>query len=93
MNNILTGDPPSVASPSYSSGTSDLPLLGETIDANLRRAVARFPDREAVVDVATQRRLTYRQVDDAVDAVARGMMARGVTKGDRVGLWAPNCLE
>ncbi len=93
MTDIRAGEQPSVATPSYSSGTSALPLLGETIDANLRRTVANFPDREAVVDVATRRRLTYRQVDDAVDDLARGMMARGVAKGDRVGLWAPNCLE
>ncbi len=78
---------------SYVSGTSDKPLLGETIDANLRSAVARFPDLEAVVDVATQRRLTYREVDDAVEAVARGLLARGVAIGVRVGIWAPNCLE
>jgi fatty-acyl-CoA synthase len=78
---------------SYASGTSGKPLLGETIDANLRRAVASFGDREAVVDVATERRLSYREVDEAVDAVARGLLARGVAVGDRVGIWAPNCLE
>jgi fatty-acyl-CoA synthase len=78
---------------SYVSGTSDKPLLGETIDANLRRAVARFGDREAVVDAATERRLTYRELDEAVEAVARGLLARGIAAGDRVGIWAPNCLE
>jgi fatty-acyl-CoA synthase len=78
---------------SYASGTSSAPLLGETIDANLRRAVARFADRDAVVDLATDRRLTYAELDDAVEAVARGLLARGVERGDRVGIWAPNCLE
>jgi fatty-acyl-CoA synthase len=78
---------------SYVSGTSDKALLGDTIDANLRAAVARFGDRDAVVDVATQRRLSYRDVDDAVEAVARGLLARGVATGDRVGIWAPNCVE
>ena len=78
---------------SYASGTSTTPLLGETIDANLRRAVARFGDREALVDVATGRRLSYRELDEAVDAVARGLLARGIAPGDRVGIWAPNCLE
>jgi fatty-acyl-CoA synthase len=48
---------------SYVSGTSDKPMLGETIDANLRRAVASFADREAVVDVATERRCSYRELD------------------------------
>jgi fatty-acyl-CoA synthase len=78
---------------SYSSGTSTVPLIGETIDQNLRRAVATHPDREAVVDVAAGRRLTYSQVDAAVDEVARGLAARGIAAGDRVGIWAPNCLE
>jgi len=78
---------------SYVSGTSDQPLLGETIDANLRRAVARFGDREAVIDMAAGRRLSYREVDAALDGVARGLLARGVATGDRGGIWAPNCLE
>ncbi|MBE7189013.1 AMP-binding protein [Jatrophihabitans endophyticus] len=80
-------------SASYVSGTSSVPLLGETIDANLRRAVASWGEREAVVDVAGGHRLTYRELDDAVDALARGLMGRGVATGDRVGIWAPNCLE
>ncbi len=81
-----------VNSASYASGTSDKPLLGETIDANLRRAVASHPDREAVVDVATGQRLTYSELDAAVEQVARGLLARGVQRGDRVGIWAPNCI-
>src|SRR3954447_12485904 len=80
-------------SASYSCGTSSSPLLGETIDANLRRSVARFPDREAVVDVPAGRRMTYTEVDAAVDELARGLLARGVAPADRVGIWAPNCVE
>src|SRR3954453_8155451 len=78
---------------SYSSGTSSVPLLGETIDANLRRAVERFGDREALVDVPASRRLTYAQLDAAVDELARGLLARGIERGDRVGIWAPNCAD
>jgi fatty-acyl-CoA synthase len=78
---------------SYSSGPADTPLLGETIDANLRRVVARFGEREAVVDAATGRRLSYTDLHGAVDEVARGLMARRVGRGDRVGIWAPNCIE
>jgi fatty-acyl-CoA synthase len=78
---------------SYASGTSDVPLLGETIGANFERAVARFGDREALVDCATQRRWTYSELDVEVDEVALGLMALGVAKGDRVGIWAPNCAE
>jgi fatty-acyl-CoA synthase len=78
---------------SYASGTSAQPLLGETIDANLRRAVERFGEREAVVDVAAGRRLTYRQFDTEIERVARGLLALGIAKGDRVGIWAPNCAD
>jgi len=78
-------------SSSYSNGPSTVPLLGETIDANLRRAVARFPDREALVDLPAGRRLTYADVDAEVEQLARALLARGIARGDRVGIWAPNC--
>jgi len=82
-----------VSALSYASGASAAPLLGQTIDANLRSAVTRFPDREALVDVPTGRRFTYAELDAAVDVLARGLLARGIAKGDRVGIWAPNCAE
>ena len=78
---------------SFASGTSQTPLLEETIDANLRRTVSTWPDREAVVDVAAGVRLTYAELDARIDEVARGLMARNIAKDDRVGIWAPNCLE
>jgi fatty-acyl-CoA synthase len=78
---------------SYASGTSDVPLLGETIGENLERTVARFGDREALVDVPAGTRYTYREFDAAVNRLALGLLARGVAKGDRVGIWAPNCAE
>ncbi|SDJ94224.1 fatty-acyl-CoA synthase [Nonomuraea maritima] len=78
---------------SYSSATAETPLLGETIGANLERTVARFADREALVDVPTGRRWTYAQLDADVDDLARALLARGVGKGDRVGIWAPNRAE
>jgi fatty-acyl-CoA synthase len=78
---------------SYASGISDVPLLGETIGENLERTVARFGDREALVDVAAGTRYTYREFDAAVNRLAQGLLARGVAKGDRVGIWAPNCAE
>ncbi|MEV0341542.1 AMP-binding protein [Nocardia sp. NPDC050713] len=82
-----------LALPSYASGTSDAPLLGDTIGANLDRTAAAHPDREALVDSPTGRRWTYRELVAAVDAIASGLAARGLTKGDRVGIWAPNCAE
>jgi fatty-acyl-CoA synthase len=79
--------------PSYTSAVSDVPLLGETIGANLERTVATFGDREALVEVPTGRRWTYRELDADVDRVARGLLAHGVAKGDRIGIWSPNCAE
>jgi fatty-acyl-CoA synthase len=79
--------------PSYVSGTSEKPLLGDTIGDNLDRAVEAFGDREALVEFATGRRWTYRQLADEVNAVAHGLIDLGVGKGDRVGIWAPNCAE
>ncbi|MFE4414841.1 AMP-binding protein [Streptomyces sp. NPDC056821] len=78
---------------SYAHGTSDTPLLGDTVGANLDRAVAAFGDREALVDVSSGRRWTYAEFGAAVDEVARGLLAKGVSKGDRVGIWAVNCPE
>ena len=78
---------------SYASGTSTVPLLGETIGDNLRRTVARFGDREALVDRGSGRRFTYTELFDAVEALAAGLVAAGVGKGDRVGIWAPNRWE
>jgi fatty-acyl-CoA synthase len=79
--------------PSYSAGATDKPLLDDTIGANLDRTVAAFGDRDALVDRASGRRWTYRQLADEVNAVAFGLVDLGVEKGDRVGIWAPNCAE
>ncbi|TDV41834.1 AMP-binding protein [Actinophytocola oryzae] len=81
------------AVPSYVSGTSEKPLLGDTIGDNFDRTVAAFGDREALVEFATGRRWTYRQLAEEVNAVAKGLVDLGVGKGDRVGIWAPNCAE
>jgi fatty-acyl-CoA synthase len=81
------------AIPSYSSGTSDLPLLGDTIGGNFDRTVAAFGGRDALVDRATGRRLSYAELAAEVDAVALGLRELGVGKGDRVGIWAPNRAE
>ncbi|MER5479317.1 AMP-binding protein [Streptomyces sp. NPDC002734] len=81
------------AEPSYTHGTGTTALLGDTIGADLARTIAAHPDREALVDVASGRRWTYAQFGAAVDEVARGLLALGVTTGDRVGIWAVNCPE
>ncbi|KHF44166.1 AMP-binding protein [Saccharomonospora viridis] len=79
--------------PSYTSGTSTVPLLGDTIGDNLDRTARTFADRDALVDYASGRRWNYREFVADVDALALGLLYRGVTKGDRVGIWAPNCPQ
>ncbi|MGX1854517.1 AMP-binding protein [Streptomyces sp. NPDC055299] len=78
---------------SYASGAAGRPLLGHTIGTDLTRTLARCGDREALVEVASGRRWTYTELGRAVDEVALGLLAKGVGKGDRVGMWAPNCAE
>jgi fatty-acyl-CoA synthase len=84
---------PAVTEPSYSHGISPTALIGETIGTNLREVAAAFGDNEALVDVPTGRRWTYGRLDTDTDAVALGLLAAGITAGDRVGIWAPNCPE
>jgi fatty-acyl-CoA synthase len=78
---------------SYASGPSTTALLGDTIGANLARTIARWPDREAMVDVPSGRRWTYAAFGRHVDAVATALLDSGLERGDRVGIWAPNCPE
>jgi fatty-acyl-CoA synthase len=75
---------------SSARGEEEPALLEETIGANLERTVARFSDREAMVDVASGQRWTWRALDEDVNRLARGLIAAGVHTGDRVGIWAPN---
>jgi fatty-acyl-CoA synthase len=78
---------------SFVYGASSAPLLFETIDGVLKRAVARGPDRSAVVVSDQSVRYTFRELDAAVERVARGFVASGLEPGERVGIWAPNCIE
>ncbi|CAM3667870.1 AMP-binding protein [Nocardiopsis rhodophaea] len=78
---------------SYTSGASPQPLLGDTIGENLDRTAEAFPGREALVDVPSGRRWTYAQFAAAVDDVALGLLAMGIERGDRVGIWSPNRPE
>jgi fatty-acyl-CoA synthase len=79
--------------PSYASGTSSIPLLGDTIGDNLDRTIARFGAREALVSVHQGLRYTYVELGQAVERTARAFLAAGIEPGDRVGIWSPNCAE
>jgi fatty-acyl-CoA synthase len=85
--------PDSLAVGSYSSGISQVPLIGDTIGDNFDRTALAFPDRDALVDRAANKRWTYRELAEQVNALALGLLDLGITKGDRVGIWAPNCAE
>jgi fatty-acyl-CoA synthase len=78
---------------SYAPGETTPPLIEETIGDNFERIARQHADREALVEVATGRRWTYAELNRDVDALARGLVAAGIAKGDRVGVWAPNCAE
>ena len=78
---------------SYAHGACDRPLLGDTIGESLERTAARVPDAEALVSVHQGVRYTYAELNDAVDRLARGMLAAGIRRGDRVGVWSPNRSE
>jgi fatty-acyl-CoA synthase len=75
----------------HSGGTE--PLLGETVDEMFTRVAGAHGDREAVVSLHQGRRLTYRELDALTDRVARGLLAMGVARGDRVGVWGINTIE
>ncbi len=78
---------------SYAHGASSTALLGETIGENLRRTAARAGDRDALVVRSQGYRASYRELWDETGRVGRGLMARSVAKGDRVGIWSPNRYE
>ncbi|WP_258802972.1 AMP-binding protein [Pseudarthrobacter sp. NS4] len=82
----------------YTAGDTDVPLLEETIGGNFERVVARFPYHDALIEAgpvpgADARRWSYTKMNDDVDRLARALLALGVAKGDRVGIWSPNCAE
>ncbi len=78
---------------SMSIGSDTPSLIRQTIGDNLAATVAAYGDNEALVVRHQDIRWTYRQLADRVDALARALMARGFTKGDRIGIWSPNCAE
>jgi len=78
---------------SYVHGTTPAPLLGQTIGASLDQIAARFGDRDALISCHQNARYTYAQLLDEVNRAARALLALGVQRGDRVGIWSPNVAE
>lgn len=78
---------------SYVHGASAVPLIGDTIGVHFDRAVARWPESEALVVRHQGVRWTYRELQQQVEAFAAGLLAVGLEPGDRVGIWSPNNAE
>ena len=78
---------------SHAVGSTAVPLLEDTIDANFRRTVATWPEREALVVCHQAIRWTYAQLDERVEELAAGLLASGLDVGDRLALWSPNRYE
>jgi len=77
----------------YTHGASSVALLGETIDENLKKTVAKYPTEDALICSHQNYRATYEEFYDQVIQVAKGLMALGVKRGERVGVWSPNCYQ
>nr|WP_310522502.1 AMP-binding protein [Polymorphobacter sp.] len=78
---------------SHAIGATQPPLLEYTIGEALNRAAADWPDGLALVSRHQNIRWTWAQLDARVDSIASGLLAQGFGKGDRIGIWAPNCAE
>lgn len=78
---------------SYTSGTSDTPLLGLTIGDMFDETASKYPDRPALISRHQHIRLSYRELQAQVNQCAKGFMQLGIHKGQRVGIWSPNRAE
>lgn len=78
---------------SHANGSTEVALIEETIDANFQRTVSLWGDRDAIVVRHQNIRWTYKELDQHIEEVARGLIAAGIERGDRVALWSPNRVE
>lgn len=78
---------------SYAYGTSNQPLLGMTIGEKFDQACQQYADQDALVSVHQNVRLTYKQLQQQVNAFACSLLKLGFKKGDRLAIWSPNCVE
>ncbi len=78
---------------SYVCGVSSEPLLYKTVGAVLEEAAARWGEREALIVRHQNIRWTYRELNEAADRLAAGLIHLGLVRGDRIGIWAPNRYE
>ena len=78
---------------SYEKGPVDRPLLEKTIGDMLDEIVAQYPDNEALISLHQDLRYTYSEFQEDVNKCACALLAAGIRKGDRVGVWSPNYAQ
>ena len=78
---------------SAGAGSTEIALLDDTIGRHFDEMADRFPECPALVVAHQDIRWSYREYREEIERLATGLLALGVTKGDRVGIWAPNCVE
>ncbi len=82
-----------MAGHSYAFRGSEKPLIGKTIGEMFKEIAHKYPDNDAVISIHQNRRYTYRQLEQEVDRTAKGFIALGLKKGDRLAIWATNIAE
>lgn len=90
---MATAGPAARRDLSYARGETRPALLETTIGADLAATASAYPDRDALVEVASGRRWRYAELSADVRRLASGLLQAGISAGDRVGIWAPNCAE
>ena len=78
---------------SFVAGSGEVPLKYETIGQAFDDAAQRFASRDALIVPLQQVRWSYAELKHRVDLLAAGLLSLGLTPGDRIGIWAPNCAE
>tara|TARA_R110002167_G_scaffold41229_2_gene125988 strand:- start:1785 stop:3488 length:1704 start_codon:yes stop_codon:yes gene_type:complete len=86
-------DSKAASAPSYTSATSSTPLLGETIGDMFDHIATQYADNDALISIHQGIRWNYRELQQQVTTCAKALMAIGVSKGDRVGIWSPNMAQ
>jgi fatty-acyl-CoA synthase len=78
---------------SYVHGAGHTPFIGDAIGTHFDRIAKRFAERDALIVRHQQICWTYRELKERVDAFAAGLLALGLKRGDRIGIWSPNNAE
>lgn len=78
---------------SYAAGSKEVPLLNCTIGAAFDEIAERYPDEDGLVVRHQGIHWNYREYQQKVHELAIALLDLGIKKGDRVGIWAPNCYQ